>query len=320
MNRLEKFTFSCHVCENIITVDYEHFNQQIKNKKYFEDEDLSLKNINAVVNDIYCSKCNKEGRGKVKDFSLFDANAEVLFNTRVAIICDCCDLMIPIPRTNNNPDIKTCVTCLENEEVKKDAGTIFPDLPPGISRSCPRCDGLKKIYLNNADKTFFVGCSNYIGPKKDSCHWTTNEYFDYLNNPTNTIADNSLTKNSKAPGWIINNDQGKFNFSVKKSFIHSTVEQIPHNLKGIYRIWKKRSNDDVCIYIGKSDTCLRRRILEHYPDKEKNIELRNILQSSSELLIDLKIMNDKSELIRQHEKDLIKYFKPQTNNDFIEDN
>ena len=313
MSRLEKFTFDCHACEYSITVDYDNLNEQIKNKQYIENEDLSLKNINIIVGDIFCTRCNQEGRGKVRDFRLSDANEEILFNTRIAVLCDCCNLMIPIPRTKSNPNIKTCVTCIENEEVKKEAGIIFPDLPSGVSRSCPRCDGLKKVYLNNSDKTFFVGCSNYIGPRKESCHWSSNEYFDYLNNSVNTRIENRVTAHVKTPGWILHNDQGMFKFSQKRKFNTSTVDQIPINYKGLYRIWQERSDSQSCVYVGKSETCIKRRIEEHFPDKEKNQDLKKILLSSTDLYIDLKIMNDKIDKIHDYETKVINHLKPKTN-------
>ena len=172
-SRLSKIHFKCHNCNNLKVFAYEELNQIFKN---YLNADLTLKNFNQLLPKFICQKC-KDNKVNDKNFSISDFNHELLFDTERSMLCDSCECMIPIPRYNASPLHTTCVYCLENDTVSKNnLNHTWPSLPNNISRDCPRCDGIKVVYMNRQFKSYFTGCSNY--PK---CHWSSDEFFNHLN-------------------------------------------------------------------------------------------------------------------------------------------
>lgn len=58
------------------------------------------------------------------------------------------------------------------------------------------------------------------------------------------------------------------------------VSALPCKRTGVYAIWLpavEEYRDLECIYIGKSETCIRRRLLDHLRPTEPNPELRRLL-------------------------------------------
>lgn len=61
------------------------------------------------------------------------------------------------------------------------------------------------------------------------------------------------------------------------------VRALPRNRTGVYAIWLPSGDKNAplsakeCVYVGKSETCIRRRLLDHLRPAEPNPELRRLL-------------------------------------------
>ena len=53
--------------------------------------------------------------------------------------------------------------------------------------------------------------------------------------------------------------------------------KLERNRTGVYTLWLPDGGPDECLYVGMSETCIRRRLLEHL-NREANPELRNLLR------------------------------------------
>ena len=68
-----------------------------------------------------------------------------------------------------------------------------------------------------------------------------------------------------------------------RPYTREEVSALPRNRTGLYAIWLPSAeeggepDDRECIYIGKSETCIRRRLLDHLRPTEPNPELRRLL-------------------------------------------
>ena len=81
---------------------------------------------------------------------------------------------------------------------------------------------------------------------------------------------------------------------------------------GVYAIWLPDRGPDECLYVGMSDTCLRRRLREHL-NQESNPELRILLRlyrDTAEFSIALTGNEDE---ILSLEDEIIKAWKPVAN-------
>ena len=63
----------------------------------------------------------------------------------------------------------------------------------------------------------------------------------------------------------------------RRLFNRSELRQLERNQTGVYTLWVPHGGPDECLYVGMSDTCVRRRLLEHL-NNEANPELRNLLR------------------------------------------
>lgn len=65
-----------------------------------------------------------------------------------------------------------------------------------------------------------------------------------------------------------------------RPYTREEVSALPRNRTGLYAIWLPSiviHGSLECIYIGKSETCIRRRLLDHLRPNEPNPELRDLL-------------------------------------------
>lgn len=67
-----------------------------------------------------------------------------------------------------------------------------------------------------------------------------------------------------------------------RPYERAEVLALPRGHTGVYAIWLPSAeipgaND--CIYIGKSESCIRRRLLDHLRPREPNPKLRALLQT-----------------------------------------
>ena len=61
-------------------------------------------------------------------------------------------------------------------------------------------------------------------------------------------------------------------------FCHAQVRNLPANRCGVYALWLPATVGDGydCIYVGKSETCIRRRLLQHLRDCADELPRRNV--------------------------------------------
>ncbi len=55
-------------------------------------------------------------------------------------------------------------------------------------------------------------------------------------------------------------------------YLSETVRQLPRNRIGVYALWLPSGGPEEyeCLYVGKSETCIRKRLLDHVRDDEPN--------------------------------------------------
>ena len=64
------------------------------------------------------------------------------------------------------------------------------------------------------------------------------------------------------------------------SYTRENVRALPKNRIGLYAIWLPSEyvvDDWDCVYVGKSEACVRRRLLDHLRLSERNYGLRRLL-------------------------------------------
>ena len=63
----------------------------------------------------------------------------------------------------------------------------------------------------------------------------------------------------------------------RRRFVREEVLRLPADRCGVYALWEPSGDDYECLYVGKSEACVRRRLLSHLSD-ETNPELRRRLR------------------------------------------
>lgn len=63
----------------------------------------------------------------------------------------------------------------------------------------------------------------------------------------------------------------------RRRFVREEVLRLPADRRGVYALWEPSGDDYECLYVGKSEACVRRRLLSHLSD-ETNPELRRRLR------------------------------------------
>lgn len=163
---LSSFTLTCSKCSHKKIYDYDYLNNLMEN-----DESLDFSNFNKIVPRIKCRKCKK------KNFIIEDENDNLIFDTDHGVNCRECNLLIPFTRLYAVPGTQVCTSCKEIENDSE--GLVFPLVPNGFNKECPRCkdrlNGIVVVYRTN-DGIFFLGCSKY-----PNCHWSTDEFNEQLN-------------------------------------------------------------------------------------------------------------------------------------------
>ena len=69
-------------------------------------------------------------------------------------------------------------------------------------------------------------------------------------------------------------------------YTREQVRRLPLNRTGVYALWLPSEIPDApdCLYVGKSETCIRRRLLEHLQDDEPNLDLRRALRTFRDIV------------------------------------
>ena len=66
----------------------------------------------------------------------------------------------------------------------------------------------------------------------------------------------------------------------RQPYLRDAVLELPKNKTGLYAIWLPSeyiADEWDCIYVGKSESCVRRRLLDHLRLSERNARLRRLL-------------------------------------------
>ena len=90
--------------------------------------------------------------------------------------------------------------------------------------------------------------------------------------------------------------------------------RVPANRTGLYALWLPTGVDGGpdCLYVGKSETCLRRRLLQHLSN-ETNPKLRRELRLSRDIALFSVAFTESVEETRALEARLIRDWQPETN-------
>ena len=95
-------------------------------------------------------------------------------------------------------------------------------------------------------------------------------------------------------------------------FNREELLQLETNRTGVYALWLPGGGPDECLYVGMSDTCIRRRLLQHL-NNETNPELRDLLRLYRDTVeFSIALTGDEDETLSL-EDDIIKAWKPVTN-------
>lgn len=100
-----------------------------------------------------------------------------------------------------------------------------------------------------------------------------------------------------------------------RPYTREEVSRLPRGRRGVYVIWTPSEYDGspAPLYAGKSETCVRRRLLEHLSDREPNIELRwelNLMPSYIQFTIALTRSPKETDALETY---IIRHLQPQTN-------
>lgn len=63
----------------------------------------------------------------------------------------------------------------------------------------------------------------------------------------------------------------------RSPFSRDQLRQLERDRTGVYAIWVPDGGPDECLYVGMSDTCIRRRLIQHL-NNETNPKLRELLR------------------------------------------
>ena len=95
-------------------------------------------------------------------------------------------------------------------------------------------------------------------------------------------------------------------------FNRDQIWKLERDRTGVYAIWVPNGGPDECLYVGMSDTCIRRRLLEHL-NREANPELRNLLRLYKNTVdFSTAFTGDQDETLSL-EDDIIRAWQPVTN-------
>ncbi len=95
-------------------------------------------------------------------------------------------------------------------------------------------------------------------------------------------------------------------------FNRDQISKLERNRTGVYALWVPDGGPDECLYVGMSETCIRRRLLEHL-NREANPELSNLLRLYSDTVeFSTAFTGDQDETLTL-EDDIIRAWQPVTN-------
>ena len=90
------------------------------------------------------------------------------------------------------------------------------------------------------------------------------------------------------------------------------VRQLEKDRSGVYALWLPGGGPDECLYVGMSDACVRRRLLQHLSN-ETNPQLRELLRLYREVVEFSVAYTGNDDETLSLEDDIIRAWTPQTN-------
>lgn len=101
-------------------------------------------------------------------------------------------------------------------------------------------------------------------------------------------------------------------------FNREEVQKLPKDCYGLYALWLPDEIESAPerLYIGRSTTCIRRRLLEHLAD-EANPELRRQLHMFPDLVEFSVTFTESEEETRELEAAIIRAWQPETNRNLL---
>ena len=103
----------------------------------------------------------------------------------------------------------------------------------------------------------------------------------------------------------------------RRPFQRAELRQLERNHTGVYALWLPHGGPDECLYVGMSDTCVRRRLLQHLSN-ETNSELRYLLRLYRDTVEFSTAYTGTEDETLALEDDIIKAWRPVTNRRGIE--
>ena len=100
--------------------------------------------------------------------------------------------------------------------------------------------------------------------------------------------------------------------SQRLPFNREQLLQLETTRTGVYALWLPGGGPDECLYVGMSDTCIRRRLLQHL-NNEANPELRDLLRLYRDTVEFSTALTGDEDQTLSLEDDIIKHWKPVTN-------
>ena len=99
-----------------------------------------------------------------------------------------------------------------------------------------------------------------------------------------------------------------------RPFTREEVKTLPKDRNGVYAFWVIMGEDEIhaCLYVGISETCLRRRLLSHLSN-ETNLELRRQFRIFGDSVRFTFAFTTSDHATRKLEASLIRDWQPECN-------
>lgn len=98
----------------------------------------------------------------------------------------------------------------------------------------------------------------------------------------------------------------------RRPFNRREVRQLPGERSGVYALWLPGGGPGECLYVGMSQSCLRRRLLQHL-SHETNPQLREQLRLFHNIVEFSAAYTGSQDETLSLEDDIIRAWRPQTN-------
>ncbi len=98
----------------------------------------------------------------------------------------------------------------------------------------------------------------------------------------------------------------------RRPFTREEVQRVEADRAGVYALWLPLEDWYECIYVGKSERCVRRRLLDHL-SRETNPDLRRLLRVFRDMAMFSAAYTESAEETDALETEVIQAWQPETN-------